>query len=271
MNMALALFRARNRILGTLFPSVAASQAKGLFLSPRKFPVKDWEIQMEKRGKRVTYGKGLSALAWGQSERKILLVHGWESRATQMSGFVDGLVNSGYQVIAIDGPAHGHSQGRRANPYVFSQAVASACQQLGPFEGVIGHSMGANAVATAVAEGLEPAKVVLISSPSSIENVLQRFARFVGLPRRSQHRFVRQVELSVGKPSWALNTACNIRNTAAKGLIIHDRADSEIPFSEAEQILNEWQSASLYATDGFGHRAIVRQPLVWKKVVEFMT
>lgn len=271
MNLAMTLFRTRNRIVGALFPSVAARQAKGLFLSPRKFPLKDWESRMEARGQRIDYGKGLSAIVWGDSERKVLLVHGWESRATQMSGFVDGLVSAGFQVIAMDGPAHGHSQGRKANPYVFAQAVSNACQALGPFDGVVGHSMGGNAVATAVAEGLEPTKVVLISSPSSIENVLGRFAGFVGLPTRSKQRFVSMVEEAVGKPAWALNTACNIRNTPAKGLIIHDRADREIPFSEAEQIVKEWQSASLYATDGYGHRAIVRQPAVWKKVAEFLS
>ena len=173
-NFALTLFRTKNRALGAIFPSFAAKQARGLFLRPRRYPVKDWEAQMETRGRRMSYSQGLSALAWGESERKVLLVHGWESRATQMSGFVDELVNAGYQVIAIDGPAHGHSQGRRANPYLFAQAVTSAYQTLGPFEGVVGHSMGGNAVATAIAEGIDPSRVVLISSPSSIEGVLQR-------------------------------------------------------------------------------------------------
>jgi len=269
-NFALTLFRTKNRALGAIFPSFAAKQARGLFLRPRRYPVKDWEAQMETRGRRMSYSQGLSALAWGESERKVLLVHGWESRATQMSGFVDELVNAGYQVIAIDGPAHGHSQGRRANPYLFAQAVTSAYQTLGPFEGVVGHSMGGNAVATAIAEGIDPSRVVLISSPSSIEGVLQRFASFVGLPKRSKHRFIGLIEQAVGKPAWALNTACNIRNTQAKGLVIHDRADLEIPFSDAEKIIEEWQSAALYVTDGYGHRAIVRQPQVWKKVVDFM-
>lgn len=270
MNTALKILRLKNRILGSLLPSLAANQAKNLFLSPRKYPVKDWEVNMETRGTRLQYGNNLSAIAWGQSERKVLLVHGWESRATQMSGFVDGLVSSGYQVIAIDGPAHGHSQGREANPYLFAQAVSMAYEELGPFAGVVGHSMGGNAVATAVAEGLETERVVLISSPSSIDNVLKRFASFVGLPQRSERQFVQLIEETVGKPAWALNTACNIRNTTAKGLIIHDQSDQEIPFSEAEQISKEWELASLFTTQGYGHRAILRQPVVWEKVAEFL-
>lgn len=270
MNLTLTLFRAKNRLLGTFFPFYVAKNAASLFLTPRKFPLKPWEREMEGNGHRHELGQGLSAISWGTSARKILLVHGWESRATQMSGFAESLVLAGYQVIAIDGPAHGYSFGKKANPYSFSQAVLFAYQTLGPFEGIVGHSMGGNAVATAIAEGLECPKVVLISAPSSIESVLSRFADFVGLPPRSQQQFVRQIEKAVGKPAWVLNTACNVRVTEAKGLVIHDKSDAEIPFKDAEKIVEEWSSSSLFETDGYGHRAIVRQPLVWEAVADFL-
>lgn len=270
MNIAIKALRARNRIVGTIFPSWAARSVSKLFLSPRKFPLKEWEKDMEHRGQRLSLDQGLSAISWGQSARKILLVHGWESRATQMAGFVDALVSAGFQVIALDGPAHGQSQGKRANPYLFSQAVVQAFRALGPFEGIVGHSMGGNAVATALAEGLDCQKVVLISSPSSIESVLHRFAQFMGLPKQSQLEFVRQVEAAVGKPARVLNAAANLSTSPSAGLVIHDRNDAEIPFSEALEINRQWPSSTLFSTDGFGHRAIVRQPSVWNKVAEFL-
>ena len=269
MNIALTLFRARNRVMGTLLPGKAARSAQQLFLSPRKFPLKDWEWEMEQQGRRIKLEQGLSAISWGQSRRKILLVHGWESRATQMSGFVNALTEAGFQVIAIDGPAHGLSQGRKANPYLFSKAVLQACRELGPFEGIIGHSMGGNALATAIAEGLECPKVVLISSPASIDRVLQRFSEFIGLPKRSRDQFVQLVEEAVGIPASELNTANNLSRSGSKGLVIHDRNDPEIPYDEALEIVGKWPASSLFSTEGFGHRAIVRQDLVWNKVAEF--
>lgn len=270
MNAALSLLRIRNRVLGTLIPVYAARQARDLFLTPKRYPIRQWEEEMELRGQRIDAGNGLSAIAWGQSERKILIAHGWESRATQMAGFVDVLLEHGFEVIALDGPAHGHSKGASANPYLFANAVAHAHKKLGPFEGVIGHSMGGNAVATAISDGMECSKVVLISSPSSIENLLSRFSSFIGLPKPTERKFISMVEEKVGKSTAFLNTASNISKRSIKGLIIHDRSDVEIPYQEALEIKRNWENASLFSTEGFGHRAIVRQPIVWQKAADFL-
>jgi esterase/lipase len=270
MNIALSLFKAKNRFLGTISPAYAAKQARDLFLTPKRYPIKPWEENMELRGRRINAGFGLSAIVWGKSERRILIAHGWESRATQMSGFVDVLVARGFEVVALDGPAHGHSKGTRANPYLFAKAVAHAHKNLGPFERVIGHSMGGNAIATAMSEGMQCSKVVLISSPSSIDNVLKRFASFIGLPKLSGKQFIAMVEENVGKSTELLNTAENISKLAIKGLVIHDKSDIEIPYTEALEITRNWDGASLFATEGFGHRAIVRQPIVWEKTADFL-
>ena len=155
MNVSMKLFRSKNRLVSTFLPDYSARQARELFFTPRKFPAKPWEEKMEQKGRRIQLGGGLSAIVWGGSNRKVLVVHGWESRATQLSGFVDVLVNQGFEVVALDGPAHGASSGERANPWLFSQAVSQAIQAVGPFEAILGHSMGGNAVATALAQGVE--------------------------------------------------------------------------------------------------------------------
>lgn len=270
MNMAFKLFVAKNTLMGTLFPEKAAESAKTLFLTPRKYPMKDWEQALEQKGERITLSNGLSALRWGQSERKILLVHGWESRATQMAGFVEPLVKAGFQVIALDGPAHGHSPGKQANPFMFAQAVQQTDAELGPFEAIIGHSMGGSAVAIALAEGVETKKAVLISSPSSIESVLNRFARFIGLPDKSRQRFVSLIEQKVGRSAESLEIAKLIQSTSSRGLVIHDKQDMEVPYGEAKAIAQNWKGATLLSTHGFGHRSILRQESVWQSIMGFV-
>ena len=269
MNIGFWLFTSRNKILGTVWPQYAANMATELFLTPRRYPLKEWERRKESEGRRLALNNGLSAITWGASERKILLVHGWESRGTQLSGFVDTLLAEGFQVIALDGPAHGQSKGRQANPAAFSQAVSQAFRQLGPFEGVLAHSMGGSALGLSLAEDIQCDKVVLISSPSSIVSVLQRFAGFIGLPRSSTERFIGMVERNVGRPADALDTAKNLSLVASAGLIIHDKRDREVPYDNALDILRQWPSAQLLSTDGYGHRAILRQPEVWHAVADF--
>ncbi len=190
-------------------------------------------------------------------------------RATQVSGFVHDLVEHGYQVVAIGGPAHGQSVGRSANPSLFTTDIHLADETFGSFEGAIGHSMGGNAIATALAEGFECPKTVLISSPSNIENVLMRFADFIGLPSKTKPFFISAVEREVGKSAEALNAAVNLQKSSSTCLIIHDQNDLEIPLSDAEAIAKKRDEISLVKTEGFGHRLIIRQPTVWKKAAEF--
>lgn len=269
MNIGFWLFKSRNNILGRVWPNYAANMAKELFLTPRRYPLKEWERLKEGEGERVSIANGLSAIRWGKSNRKILLVHGWESRGTQLSGFVNSLLEEGFQVIALDGPAHGHSEGKQANPEKFSRAVSQAYRELGPFEGVVAHSMGGSALSLALADDIQCEKVVLISSPSSIVNVLQRFAGFIGLPKQTAQRFIEMVEGSVGRSAEKLNTALNLSRVSSEGLIIHDRSDIEVPYEDALEISRYWPSAKLVTTDGYGHRAILRQPEVWQEVADF--
>ncbi len=270
MDIALKVFTTKNKIKGTLFPQKTAESAKTLFLTPRRYPIKAWEEEVEKKGTRLPLQNGLSAISWGDSRRKILLVHGWESRATQVSGFTEMFVESGFQVIALDCPAHGRSTGKQANPVMFAKAVVQANSELGPFEAIIGHSMGGSAVAIALSEGVECEKVVLISSPSSIESVLKRFAKFIGLPTKSTQRFLHLVGEQVGRSADALNIAKLIQANSSKGLIIHDQDDIEVPYADAKTIEQNWQGAKLITTQGYGHRSIVRQEDVWATIMSFV-
>jgi fermentation-respiration switch protein FrsA (DUF1100 family) len=263
------VFKTRNQLLGLLRPQQTARMAADLFLTPKRHPLKAWENDKEAQGKRIDLEGGLSAIQWGESPRSVLLVHGWESRATQLSGFVDSLLELGFQVIALDAPAHGYSAGRCANPVLFAKAIATADRQLGPFDGIVGHSMGGSAVGIALSEGVRCEKVVLISSPSSIEGVLKRFAGFIGLPGKCTKLFIQMVEEYAGRPAGELDVAVKLKDLKSIGLVIHDKNDIEVPFKDAESISQSWKHATLVATDGFGHRGIVRQPMVWNKVMEF--
>ena len=56
--------------------------------------------------------KEIEILSYGYSKKKVLLVHGWSGRSTQLFAFADKLLENGFMVISFDGPAHGKSTGR---------------------------------------------------------------------------------------------------------------------------------------------------------------
>lgn len=273
----MTLIRIRNRISGSLFPQATARPFVRRFLSPRHFPLKDWENAAEQSGERVTFGpqQQLSALRWhpranyGHAQR-ILLVHGWESRATHMSALADILARQGFDVFALDAPLHGKSGGERSNPMEFARAISEADAAFGPFAGMVGHSMGGAALAIARGMGITSGRYVLLAAPASLLEVLQGFARFIGLPRKAAQAFISGVEREVGAPAAELNTGRLLATDQRPILLIHADDDPEIPIAAQQNIRRFLPDAEVWIPALLGHRRILRDPLVAEQVRVFM-
>ena len=286
MNYALEAYKLTNRISSVIAPRWAAKNAGTKFLKPNRFAIKVWEHEAEQVGMRFELSEELSAIRWAKSESKydklltntepskkgkqILLVHGWESRATQMYGLVKGFVEQGYTVFAVDMPGHGHSSGETSNAYLFSETVRLAQKELGHFHAIIGHSMGASASAIAVGNGVTTDKLVLISGASSIESVLRRFSEFVGLNTNTTHKFVEFISHTVGVTTKDLDAAELLQSCDIPALIIHDESDIEVPVSESKRLAPLFNDAELFVTQGLGHRKILQSEAVKTKISSFV-
>lgn len=275
MNIGLNLYRLGNKITSRIAPAWTADKATRKFLRPRRLEPKKWELKGEANGKRFDINHEISAIKWRpkhneQSGKSILLVHGWESRATQMYGFVPQLLQQGYQVIALDMPAHGLSKGSTSDANKFIQTILLAEQTLGTFEAIIGHSMGAGATSAAVSRGLKSKKLILISGPSSIENVLRRFSGFVGLNPKATDFFVDYTGKKVGVSPTTIDSITLSKSNDIPTLFVHDRLDFEVPISETERLLSTFTNSELFITEGLGHRKILKSEIVMDKISGFL-
>jgi pimeloyl-ACP methyl ester carboxylesterase len=52
-------------------------------------------------------------------------------------------------------------------------------------------------------------------------------------------------------------------------LVVHDREDREVPIRHADRLAAAWPNARLVATDGLGHRRILRDAAVIAETVAF--
>lgn len=269
MNIGLHVLRAQNRVLSLTQPETAVKKAGNMFFTPRKHVAKEWENQAESVGRRMTLKNGASVIVWGEGI-PVLLMHGWEGRATQMSGFINPLASKGVQLIAIDAPAHGHATGTQSNPMRFVESMFLAEQAFGPFYSVVGHSMGGGCALYSVAEGLSAQKVVSIAGPASFKKVSKRFANIIGLADKVADRFVQHVEQVVGIPFREIDLVSRVPELQQSALIVHDKDDQEIPFKDAKSLVNALSDAYLYDTVGLGHRQIMRASLVIDTVSNFV-
>ena len=70
---------------------------------------------------------------------------------------------------------------------------------MGEFGAIIGHSFGGIVAALADSEGVETGKLVTISSPASMEYILETFAREIGVSNKSTKKLADYIEQLTGK------------------------------------------------------------------------
>jgi pimeloyl-ACP methyl ester carboxylesterase len=199
-----------------------------------------------------------------------MLLHGWEGRGTQLGQFVAPLVAAGFRVIALDGPAHGESPGTQTNLIEYTEAVRRIGRDLGPLAGIVAHSLGGATTTLAIERGLDVRSVVLISSPTSVRDIIGRFALLVGLRRQGLRAFLAALERQTGVPVREIEIYERVPTLHVPALIVHDREDREVPFHDSERLTARWPGAHFYPTEGLGHRRILKDDEVIRRAVEFV-
>lgn len=265
----LAAVRRFNTIAGRFAPALAATIADRRFWHPRRLPMRDWEQDIAARAERITTRFGLSALRWGGPGPTVLMLHGWEGRPTQFAALIAPLLAAGRRVIALDAPAHGQSPGHQADPVAFADALLEISAELPRLEAVIGHSMGAAAVAIALSRGLRTDRAVLIAGPASLSGVMDRGASAVGLTATTREHLLRLTEQRIGLAVSALDVAVIGKTLQVPALIVHDQDDDQVPVAEAEAIASAWTGARLLRTRGLGHWRVLRDAGVVSAISEF--
>ena len=264
------LLRAGFRALEAVAPSAAVAIANRLYFQPlaKIGPRKPEAPPL--RTHRFTLRDGGSALAiydWADGPT-VLLAHGWNGAAAQMTGFVVPLVRAGYFVAALDMPAHGESEGTRTNVSEFADAIARLGRRLGPVHAVIGHSLGGTAAALAVVRGLAVRRLALLAPPAGMSQFARRFAEALGLGERAAAELDARAHQSVGG-AQAIDVLARAKPTPM--LVMHDPADREVPFADGQRIAAAWPGARFEPAPGRGHTRILRDGEVIRRVVDFIS
>jgi len=270
--------RTRNAVLGRLAPAATARRIERQFCTPRRLQRRPDELAVLVNAKPLTLSfEGLELVGYEWRPRyaqpdaePVLLMHGWEGRATQFATLVDTLLRQGHRVIAFDAPAHGDSPGWQSTVGAFSDLVLEIDHAFGPFQALIGHSMGGAAVIAAATRGLRSDRVVAIASPASLRRASSRFARAVGLPERALPMFLQHLAARNNRPLEALDFDRLLPPPDLAVLLLTDPRDGEVPASESAAVAGVWPNAKLRHIPGVGHRRILAAETTQKLVVDFI-
>ena len=154
--------------------------AARLFTTPIKYKLPKRELEMDAKSSQQTLAipsihKNIVVSHFGESPKKILLVHGWSSRGTQLVKFAEGLIKHGYSTVSFDAPAHGKSSGSTTLMPEFIASIHEIEKQFGPFEAAIGHSLGGMALLNATRKGLKINRLVTMGSGNVIKDIFDDF------------------------------------------------------------------------------------------------
>jgi pimeloyl-ACP methyl ester carboxylesterase len=211
----------------------------------------------------------LAVWAWGQGP-VVVLVHGWGSRAGRFSAIAAALAEARFRVVVFDAPAHGASMGSQASLPQFARALHAVADRIGPVDSLVGHSLGGAAVSLAMRQGLAAKRVVLLAPAADVVLFSHAFADHLRIPSRARAVMRQNLETRLRFRFDELHIPTIAREMKAPALIIHDRDDSDVPFTQGEAIASAWPGAQLVATTGLGHRALLRDPGVIRRAVDFL-
>lgn len=254
---------------------LAEKFARKLFITPIKHKAPKREHHMEAMAKqsRLFVGsiqKEIIVYEYGEGTKKVLLIHGWSGRGTQLVKIADEMLANGYSTVSFDAPAHGKSGTRTTIMLEFIASILEIEQKYGPFEFAIAHSLGAMSLLNAIKQGLQLKKGVLIGSGNSVDKIVADFISKLKLPAKVGEQMKREFEKKYQAKMEDYAGYVAAKEVKIPMLVIHDNQDYEVPLDAAYGIAENLENHQLIITEGLGHRKILGDTKVIQHITAFL-
>ena len=268
----LSMVRLGLKVLAAIAPSAAEERGAQMFFTPRRAP--RWRPpaipQLPVTALRFSIADAeIACWSWGRGPT-VMLVHGWEGYAAQLTEFVQPLVSAGFRVVTFDMPAHGGSTGRQVSAFDMSRVIRAVAQVFSPTRGVIGHSLGGTATIVALNEGLEAERAVLLAPGAEPRHFARALATWLGFSDARAEGMLLRIERRLG---MSFDEASMLRFAPMMSvpvLVMHDPQDPEVPFKHGKRIAEAWPGARFEPLKEMGHRRMLRDVNTINAVIAFI-
>jgi len=263
------------KILETMSTKLAVKFAIKLFTTPMKYKLPKREFEMDKNSVQEKFiiqsiDKEMVVYKYGTGTKRVLLVHGWSGRGTQLVKIADEFVKLGYQTISFDAPAHGKASGKTSNMTEFIAGILELEKEFGPFEFAVGHSLGGMSILNSIKRGLKVKKAVIIGSGDIVEDILVDFVEKLGMNIAISKKMKANLEKRIDETMDSFSAYIVAREIEIPVLVIHDKDDDDVPVKAGHHIKENLKNGELFLTEGLGHRKILGDAKVIKKIIEFL-
>jgi len=224
------------------------------FFKPKSYALTPFEQQFLENGALFhiqVHDKDIRCWKWGQGPG-ILFVHGWNGRGVNFAYFFKSVIDAGYSVITYDAPAHGESEGQVTNYFELSDTVRSFLNPSRGFniQGIIAYSIGGSATINCISKDNPSVDTVLIAPALKLKELLFNAFHYHGVPEVVYRNLVADMERYYGYDVHQDNPDVLVKSISSKMLIVHDKDDRTIPYTDSKTLSDNTDNFYLHTTFG---------------------
>lgn len=250
----------------------SADLALRVFSIPRKGKIlpHQKEFLSTARTQQIAFEDGLFTLYhWKGNGPTVLLNHGWESNSYRWKYLIEPLQKLDYNILSIDAPAHGASDGNLFTAVKYSRIIKDTIELYQP-KIVIAHSVGAMATifqeSQSVHEFIE--KFVFLGSPNRLEVIMRGYQSLTSFNNSVYNSLNNSLKSKFGfhiEEFCAANFAMAIKVPA---LVVHNPDDLIVPYKAMDEIAAAMPLATTYTSQTGGHSLYTQE--VIDEVITFL-
>lgn len=207
------------------------------------------------------------------SDKKLLILHGFESSVLNFAHYVGPLLKKGYEILGFDAPAHGISGGHQINALDYKNFILHIIKTYGPVHSFLTHSFGGLALSLALEEAPhdESWKAVFIAPATESTRAAEHFERLIQIDSEVKKEFERLIEQANNQPLSWYSVARASAHIKAQVLFLQDKQDYITPLADVQPIMDKaYPNFHFIISDGLGHSKIYRDNGTVKAVVDFL-
>lgn len=211
--------------------------------------------------------------------KKILITHGWMSRAAYMMRLIRTLQKQGYDVYALDFPAHGDAKGVQL-PWIDAVAIIKeTVNNFGPFYGIIGHSFGGSMLLNCLNLAGQlpewelqktPERAILIASPTRMRGPVKKIAKQFNLSSSSYLQLRDLINQHAVDTKLIRLRHFMSQSIETPFLCIHGELDATVHPEESIIFCKEYKNAHLCMLPEADHISVLMDRRVEDKVSDFL-
>ena len=245
--------------LAVIAPTFAARKGFELFCWPRRIKMKPHQLEFLNQSDEkfsIDYaGKKVQVYRWGKGEKKILLLHGWQSHSYWWRYVINRLSKEEFCIYSLDAPGHGLSEGDFLNLPHYSGLIEQFIVGQKSLHAILTHSFGGFASVYTLHRlpNLQVNKLVIMAAPGEVEYFFNYYQKMLSLSKRTIGLINDYFIKAIGHPPSYFKMIEFSKSLQVQGLIIHDTEDKEAPFQTAKDMNAVWKNSKLISTTGLGH------------------